>query len=251
MVGAAMTLIGIWLSGPDRAFAWSDSECYDANRGFVPSGHVQKIAVNHHACAAVVVMGCTLMLDIAARAMAATVVFDLFIVDLQRLARRDWYPSDGCPRAGALAIGYSNVLRRMVGFSFDSREAFNPKPVITAQAFPYVSELEALHPTDGADILSFAQGQMREIQKLYPGAGAGSVTVACATRSTIGVESFDLETGRRSSGLPSLPAMGATPSDISGPDPLSPLGIRCAAPPELHAGGREERRGGGRRRRAS
>ena len=201
-----MTLIGIWAES-DRAFAWADSECYDA--AGVPSRHLQKIAVNDHACAAVVAMGCKLMSDIAAEAMAATVVFDLFIVDLPRFARRDWYPIDAVPRAGALAVGWSRELRRMVGFCFDSRENFRPKRVFTAEGFPYISGIEALHPTEPGDILGFAQGQMREIQKLYPAAGTGIVTVAEIRRRNVTVISFDLVTGRASQSLPDLPTMSS------------------------------------------
>ena len=199
-----MSLIGISLPSSDRAFAWADTECYAAG---VPSRYLQKIAVNDQARAAVVAMGCKLMIDIAAEAMAITEIFDLFVVDLPRLARRDWYPIDACPFAVALAVGYSHALRRMVGFCFDSRENFKPKRVLTAEAFPYVSEIETLHPTEPAEILGFAQGQMREIQKLYPLAGAGSVTIAEICRHNVAVASFDLVTGRASRSLPNLPAM--------------------------------------------
>jgi hypothetical protein len=195
VVVAAMTLIGIWLTGPDRGFAWADTECYDANRGFAPSRNVQKMAVNEQARAAVVANGCILMLDIAAEAMAATDVFDLFVDDLPRLARRDWRPIDAVPRATALAVGYSHALRRMVGFCFDSRESFRPKRVITAEASPYVAGIEALHPTAPADILPFAQSQLREIRKLYPAAGGGSVTIAEVSSDSVGLQSFDLQTG--------------------------------------------------------
>ena len=183
-----MTLIGIWLTEPDRAFAWCDTQIFriDGN-SLTPSGHSQKMAVNDDACAVVVTMGCKLMSDIAAEVTARCIMFDLLVDALPVQARRDWHPLEDIPSARALAAGYSHTLRRIVGFEFASGDGFVPRRVLTMAAFPYCREAESLFPREPADLLGIAQIQTLEIQKLAPKAGHSELIVADIRRGAISV----------------------------------------------------------------
>ena len=140
-----MTLIGIWLTEPGRAFAWCDDECFLHN--FVgpptPSGHIHKMAVNDEAEAVVVTMGDKLLIDIAAEVVARSIVFDLLADALAVQARLHWYPIEGIESARALVVGYSHRLGRFVGFELASGDKFQPRRVLTMTAFPYCPEAES------------------------------------------------------------------------------------------------------------
>jgi hypothetical protein len=168
---AQMTLIGIWIDG-DRGLAWSDSEVYNAS-GW-PTGHRDKMAVNHNVGAVVVACGDTLLCDIGQEAVAATASFDQLIVSLPAQARRDWYPPKWGDRGGRLlAIGYSKASGRIEGYEYFAADDFLIRQVTSKALSPYVREIES-----SRDLRDVAKSQMAQVQKTIPDAGGGRVTLA-------------------------------------------------------------------------
>ena len=216
-----MTLIGTWVE-LDRAWIWADTEFYwrsDEERADKrhlagrPLGHQLKIEINERSRIAAAGAGDAGGNERIAEACAHADLFDHLM--------------DGCPaflegyarnrveyfgeRPGWICVtaGWSRRFGRMMGAVLQDRSRY--LPIYTPRfSSPELDEFGTLNPNEAADILSYAQAQMRRVKEWYPLAGAGWVTVAEVRRDRVAVTSFDLVTGKSSPSLPAFPAMRET-----------------------------------------
>ena len=172
-----MTIIGMHLSpGGKSALAWCDSEFY---RDGVPGGHTQKMAINPLLGVVIVGAGTAYTNEVAAELLRAAFNLEKLLCDLTKDFRKLESGSTTARYTGScLAIvGWSHALRRIVGFTIDSKSHFAPQPASTF-SLPAITDFGFLHPETAEDVVGTTQAQMREIQKIYPSAGAGLLTVA-------------------------------------------------------------------------
>jgi hypothetical protein len=214
-----MTIIGFSVT-PDTALVWGDTNYFwSLNEDREEKRHLAgkllgqhlKIAINERSCMVAVGAGDVGGNDRIRKATEFADSFDhlcsglpVFLMGgaLDRFDACDEWPPWICA-----AVGWSRRFNRMMGAVFHNSAEFSAR-YATEYSAPYVSEIGSLNPHDPADILGLVQAQSRHIQRSYPLAGAGTVTIAQLRRSGVNVTSYDLVTGRESKGLPNIPAMG-------------------------------------------
>ena len=194
-----MTLLGIWLCGPNLGYAWSDSLIYLSGR---PCGHANKMAVNGTANIVAVLAGPTDLMEPVTREVQQALSLDDLLASLPT-AMRDVRPPELSRAAGtnaghALAIGWSHRFNRLVGYQFDSWDDFTPM-MANQLTVPYVHDFEHFYPeieTPDA-IIQYALRQMVEMKKTLPRAGAGVLTVAKIQPDGVSVRTlYDFGTGQ-------------------------------------------------------
>lgn len=188
-----MTIVGAICSA-DRAFLWADTEMY---RDDQPCGHRTKIAVSEEGRVVACAAGDELLLDVLFDAIGRVVDYDELITALPGFAARNWWRSRRIeyttgPRV--LAVGWSRRLGRLAGYEFLADD-FRPRG-FRAAATPYVPEIEGIYPGEPADLLGLAQAQMREVQKVMPSAGGGTLMVADVRPRSITLHDFDFDATR-------------------------------------------------------
>ena len=215
-----MTLIGAWSVNPETAFIWADTEHY---RNQEPAGHGIKLAINQQSGVVGAHTGDTFGAAAIASAVRFAGSFDELLIGLPVMARRAAAETLELPRFADsvalwlfIAVGWSRKLSRLVGVTLEAKTGFVPNYFTRCVARPYVFGLESLHPNEPADIIGFAQDQMRWVQKKLPAAGEGTVTIARVRRGDISVTPFDLPTCTQLSTIPRHLAgelMGSDPAD--------------------------------------
>jgi len=227
-----VTLLGTWVDEA-RALLWCDSETYGAKGTAIegqPAGHVLKLAVNRKAGVAAALAGNVAGTRRMRNAVEFVNSFDEFsdgIATYLKAERRELSGefgeyADDLPGWTCVAAGWSRRCGRMVGMAWSSSQGRPIAERTFGYALPYVDGFYTLHPNEPADILSLAQSQMREVRKIMPSAGEGTLTIATVRRDDITVALFDIPSGRPLSALPENLADGVLSMRASAGD-----GPRC------------------------
>jgi hypothetical protein len=214
---ALVTLMGAWLSGGERAFAWADSETADRDTG-VTIEYAEKLIVNRHSKVVGMHAGDRGGAAVLSSAIACGASFDEMLIGLPAMVRDK---VDDRREVGMLEsvkwwvfgiVGWSQRFRMMMVAQLEAHDEFTPRLIPTGFAVPHLDEFRSLHPGEPADIVGLAQGQMRNLKNDFPRlSGDGWVDIADIRRDVITVARFDLASGRQE-GLASF-AEGMRPCD--------------------------------------
>lgn len=211
-----MTILGVHVTGPQSAFAWTDSESV-WHDGKDSAGFCNKLAVNAHAALVCLGTGWAALMSDAIREAMRAASLDEAVREMPKFLRHHaeriaLHPKSDAASYGRQAVilaGHSHENGRMLAFELAAMTCFEPA-MQTRVCKPYVPSFDSFDPDRGIGGLARVVKEQTDILRDYaPGVTGGTLVVARISPGGVACgPRLDLTSHTDLDGAPS-PARGA------------------------------------------